>query len=52
MSEQFSGTMTTQKNIAKGYDTNWTFFQTIEHWLFTSNYRCRHTGVPYNTACG
>ena len=23
-----------------------------KHWLFTSNYGCLHTGVPYNTACG
>jgi len=22
------------------------------NWIFTSNYRCPHTGVPYNTAYG
>ena len=23
-----------------------------KHWIFTSNYRCLHTGVPYNTTYG
>ena len=23
-----------------------------KHWTFTSNYRCLHTGVPYNAASG
>ena len=23
-----------------------------KHWIFTSNYRCPHTGVPYNTVYG
>ena len=24
----------------------------LKHWIFMSNYRCLHTGVPYNAASG